>query len=339
MIFSVIVPVYGVEQYLRKCVDSVLSQSFEDYEIILVDDGSKDNCPAICDEYASADSRIRVIHKENGGLVSARNAGIKSAQGDYICYVDGDDLVTDNWLSCIYEKIQSSEVKPDIVVFGAEKVFSDHNEIIEYTVPEGFYDKDRLEKELYPILFSDRRYHLGKEAIYPAVWAKAFKRELLSEHYCKDEKITRGEDTTVSMECLIYAQNIVVCYDVLYYYNKKNSGSLLTKYDDKRLHAYKREFDYMAGHVVGIYPCIDAQMNDFYINYIGNALNHELLHHPKISEAARNTRKNMKETGIMDYVTPRGLPLSAKILAILLKMHFYRLALLGCKIWVKRKED
>ena len=93
MLFSVIVPIYNIEKYLKRCIDSVLAQSFGDFELILVDDGSPDNCPAICDEYAAKDERIKVIHKENGGLVSARQEGIKIASGDYVFHLDGDDAV------------------------------------------------------------------------------------------------------------------------------------------------------------------------------------------------------------------------------------------------------
>ncbi len=93
MLFSVIVPVYKVEEYLGRCVDALLNQSYGDIEIILVDDGSPDNCPVLCDEYAKADDRIKVIHKENGGLSDARNAGLKAATGDYIIFVDSDDYI------------------------------------------------------------------------------------------------------------------------------------------------------------------------------------------------------------------------------------------------------
>ena len=91
MKFSVIIPIYKVEQYLRQCVDSVLAQTYTDVEIILVDDGSPDSCPAICDEYAKKDSRIKVIHKPNGGLSDARNAGLDMAQGEYVLFLDSDD--------------------------------------------------------------------------------------------------------------------------------------------------------------------------------------------------------------------------------------------------------
>ena len=93
LVYSVIVPIFKVEEYLGRCIDSILNQSFTNFELILVDDGSPDRCPEICEQYARIDDRVRVIHKTNGGLVSARNEGIRTAKGDYICYVDGDDWI------------------------------------------------------------------------------------------------------------------------------------------------------------------------------------------------------------------------------------------------------
>ena len=93
MFFSVIVPVYKVEEYLPACIESVLSQTFSDFELILVDDGSPDSCGEICDKYKETDNRIKVLHKENGGLASARKAGIQIAEGDYVFNLDSDDLI------------------------------------------------------------------------------------------------------------------------------------------------------------------------------------------------------------------------------------------------------
>lgn len=103
---SVIVPVYKVEPYLRRCVDSILNQTFTDFELILVDDGSPDNCPAICDEYAALDPRVRVIHQENGGLSAARNAGIENAVGKYVMFCDSDDSVDAYWCEYFYRCIE-----------------------------------------------------------------------------------------------------------------------------------------------------------------------------------------------------------------------------------------
>ena len=92
MLFSIIVPIYKVENYLNQCVDSILNQTFQDFEIVLVDDGSPDACPDICDEYAKKDSRIKVVHKENGGLSDARNAGIAVASGEYFIFIDSEEF-------------------------------------------------------------------------------------------------------------------------------------------------------------------------------------------------------------------------------------------------------
>ena len=109
-LISVIVPVYNVENYLRACVDSIIAQTYENLEIILVDDGSPDNCPAICDEYAEKDRRIKVIHKENGGVSSARNYGIDDSKGLYITFIDSDDTVAENWIEGLYETINDYDL-------------------------------------------------------------------------------------------------------------------------------------------------------------------------------------------------------------------------------------
>ena len=98
MLFSIIVPVYKVEKYLKCCIESILTQSFSDFELVLVDDGSPDNCPKICDDFAKQDKRVKVIHKQNGGLVSARKAGVKVASGEFIVNIDGDDYIKQGYL-------------------------------------------------------------------------------------------------------------------------------------------------------------------------------------------------------------------------------------------------
>ena len=332
MLFSVIVPVYQAEKYLNKCVDSILGQTFTDFELILVDDGSTDSSPQICDSYRQADPRVRVIHKKNEKLVRARNTGIRAARGRYICYVDADDYVTDNWLSVIAEQIRRAPCEPDLVAFGSARDFGDHTVRIEKTVPDGFYDKKRMESEVYPILLSDRRYHLGKECIYISAWNKAYKRDLLAAHYCRDEKITRCEDAAFVFECFLYADSLAVCDDLLYYYNKTNEASELARYDAGRADAYKRVINYLNAHIRGIYDCVDAQMNDLFTNYIATILTHELTHHPNLFLASKNVRRNFNRTEIIRLITPKGLPLIAKILCVLLKLHAYFLALIGCKL-------
>ena len=129
--FSVIIPIYCVEQYLRTCVDSVLSQTFLDFEVILVDDGSPDGCPRLCDEYAKKDARVRVIHKANGGLSDARNIGLSHASGEYILFLDGDDYWDDiNILARFAERLQKTNA--DILNFSYKKVYEDSGKQIPY---------------------------------------------------------------------------------------------------------------------------------------------------------------------------------------------------------------
>ncbi len=154
--FSVIVPVYQEEKYIRKYLESIQAQTYTTYETIVIDDGSDDLSPVICDEIAEKDHRFKVIHKERAGLVSARNTGVKKATGDYIVYVDGDDWINPNLLETLHGIISSQNVKLDMVLYGADEVYFDHVGKITNKVPDGLYDKSRLES-IYPYMFTDTR--------------------------------------------------------------------------------------------------------------------------------------------------------------------------------------
>lgn len=116
-LISVIVPVYNVEKYSERCIESIINQTYKNLEIILVDDGSPDTCPMICDEYAKKDDRIVVIHKENGGLSDARNAGIEIAKGEYFAFIDSDDYISEEFLSKLYMSLKSNSAFMSICNF------------------------------------------------------------------------------------------------------------------------------------------------------------------------------------------------------------------------------
>lgn len=165
---SIIVPVYNVENYLPKCIDSILSQTYTHIEVILVDDGSKDNCPRICDEYASKDSRVRVIHQANGGRSRARNVGIDAAIGDYIMFVDADDWVDVDYVERLYELAITNNAQ--LVVGRYRLVYSDYVQdestgevlVLEGQKPLEFYVRGR-----------------GNYQNANAVWVKLYQKELL----------------------------------------------------------------------------------------------------------------------------------------------------------------
>ena len=151
--FSVIIPVYNVEKYLPQCVESVLTQSFENIEVILVDDGSPDNCPAICDEFANKDSRVRVIHKQNGGLSDARNYGIRAAQGEYLLFLDSDDYWGEaDALKTVFSRIGQYEEPADILMFQAQLIYPDGTIIPDRNgFPDHFNDMTREESLIYMV--------------------------------------------------------------------------------------------------------------------------------------------------------------------------------------------
>ena len=331
MLFSIIVPIYNTEKYLCRCLDSIISQNIQDFELILIDDGSTDNSPVICDTYASRDARIRVIHKENEGVTRTRNTGIRAAVGEYILYVDSDDWVAPNWLEVIRHFIVDTVPKPDLVYFGVVKVYQDRKILCLPNTAEGIYDRRAIEKKIFPRLISDRRLAFGDGILYPAPVNKAFKRELLREHYCQDERIRINEDNTYSFECTLNAQKIVICKDPLYYYNKENPESILGKKDLTRFRNRLLLFQYLQNRLTSYGPVITRQLNDYYAAAIILDITDMTRKVHDMSEAVRYLRKEMKETGILKFVRLWGLPIHAMAYIALLKMRLYRIALILIK--------
>lgn len=222
MFFSVVIPVYNVEKYLRECVDSVLSQSFEDYEIILVDDGSKDSSGTICDEYAKKDDRIRAIHKENGGLSDARNAGTAVAKGEYIVYIDSDDYVIGkNFLADVYAKL--SETNSDVVVYKFRKLYEKSGQIDECYFSYDFGTQITNSDELLYAM-------VKKDAYYGMAWTKTFRRSLAVEF----EKGLLGEDMEWFFHLLSRVDSIAVI-DKAYIAYRQREGSITSTHKIKNL--------------------------------------------------------------------------------------------------------
>ena len=230
MLFSVIVPIYNIEKYLCRCIDSVLAQSFADYELILVDDGSPDRCPAICDAYAQKDARIKVIHKENGGLVSARQAGIREAVGEYVFHLDGDDAICEDALESAYHIIR--EMHPDIVSFSYRRCINGEiGEVVDDLVPEGLYRKPDLEEHIYPNLLSNE----NMKNLFYFLWGKAIKRELATRNqFLVNRAISLGEDLSCSVPCYLEADTVYMSRKVVYLYTIRND-SLTTNFKTNQI--------------------------------------------------------------------------------------------------------
>lgn len=224
---SVIVPVYNVEKYLRQCVESVLSQTYTDIEIILVDDGSPDKCPEICDEYAKKDARIKVIHKENGGLSSARNAGLGVACGQYVMFVDSDDYWDDvSSLKTIRDNIDIE--KPDILIFGMKK----------YYQKDKVFADERIPITINGVEFSHTEYisAIMKEGIYVAsAWDKVYKRSLIEENNLRFVEGQLSEDIEWCEKILLLKPVIRTIPKCFYVYRQQNSNSITMNISRKNL--------------------------------------------------------------------------------------------------------
>lgn len=231
MFFSVIVPVYKVEKYIFDCIESVLNQTFSDFELILVDDGSPDRCPQICDEYKEKDNRIKVIHKTNGGLASARRAGIKVATGDYVFNLDSDDLIETDTLECAYNIIKDTAC--DIISFSYQWVKNGQTvKVTNDGLAEGLYTEQDIKKCIYPRILMDK--NMNHISYYLS--GKAVKRELLTPlQLGVDEKISLGEDLCCTVPCYLHAKSIYISKKEAYLYTVRED-SLSKEFNTKQIY-------------------------------------------------------------------------------------------------------
>ena len=208
---SIVVPVYKVEPYLRRCVDSILAQTFKDFELILVDDGSPDNSGIICDEYAQKDTRVRIIHKENGGVSSARNAGIEIARGEWLCFVDGDDVIDPTYLGDF--KLESSI--NDLYIQGYKKVYN--NEVKEtHEFPKS---KEMSYIEILAFMEDER--------IINSPCCKLYDRAIIyNNNILFDSNTSYGEDHIFSLEYVAHASTAHYSTTSGYYYMVNGNESL-----------------------------------------------------------------------------------------------------------------
>lgn len=320
--FSVIVPIYQVEDCLRRCVDSILAQTFTAFELILVDDGSKDACPAICNEYQKTDRRVRVIHKQNGGLVSARNEGIRHAAGKYICYVDGDDWVVSELLEKVYWHLMQ-ENEPDMLVFRAYYEFRDRRELIPEHVAAGRYEKTRLEREIYPFMIYDPSLPFFTGKVFPAAWNKVYRRELLEKHYCEEEAISLAEDNAFTFECLYYAETVIFCEEALYHYNRCNEQSMISRYDPEYLEKSMRMCRYVSSRLLGKEEHLEKQLHALFAGWLVMSVFHEVRHRKHVWSAAAGLRAKMKGRRELYEISLKGLPLQARCYIRLLRSKCY----------------
>lgn len=226
-IVSVIIPIYNVENYLNQCIDSVINQSYHNLDIVLVDDGSKDNSSSICDVYAQKDARVQVIHKTNGGLISAWKTGVEYSKGKYLLFIDSDDWLDLDMIEQLLSYVDGSckELICSNYIIEKEK---DKTPVKQKMAP-GVYNRKQLESVLFPELFGSEN-----RMIHSSRCMKLISKELVLDnmHYC-NPKVTMAEDLTIIFPVILDAERIVVVEDGYYYHYRYVSESMAHHYDKK----------------------------------------------------------------------------------------------------------
>lgn len=256
---SVIIPIYNVAQYLHQCVDSVLTQTYDHLEIILVDDGSPDNCPRICDDYLEKDNRIRVIHKNNGGISDARNAGIKISQGAYLFFLDADDYLAPQCIECLV----NASISGVLAISGYVLDFSDKGYIKEPEQVWGEY------KSLIDYLNDFHKLFATK---FNFVWGKLYRTEIIRRNNLKfSTGVSLAEDLIFNLDYYRYCKNGLIALPYSgYYYRQCGNTTLSKKFDNKMFEwnelCYTKVRDYLKE-----FGCFtDTNRKHLYCNIVGN---------------------------------------------------------------------
>lgn len=210
-LISIIVPVYNVEKYLSKCIESILHQTYKNWELILVDDGTPDNSGKICDEYALNDSRIKVFHKANGGVSSARNLGLEKASGNFIMFIDSDDWISENCLEISVDEINKDNL--DALQFGFIEVF-----------PE----KENPKIKKTTVILSGEEY-IQTSSFNVSVWGGVYKKEIIDKYQLSfPTQLKLAEDQFFVLNFLKYTQRIKYLDIALYYYLQRTNSAIHT---------------------------------------------------------------------------------------------------------------
>lgn len=307
---SVIVPVYKSEKYLSDCVDSILNQTFCDLEVILVDDGSPDNCPEICDDYAKKDYRVKVIHKQNGGVSSARNAGLDIASGEYVAFVDSDDYLDANMYQMMMDT--ADKYNCDIVLCDCVKEFPSKSCIYSHSIRGGFYDKAQLQHEYYPHLL------MMENVEYPATISNClllFRREL-SDRVRYLVGVRYSEDLLFGAQLMINAESFFYMKEEALYHYRMNPESATHRFvpdkwnDYMKLHieitnvfrSY-REFDFS--------DQVDLCLLFFMYNSVGDLYTAPLGRQKK-KQAIKDILKTPEISVMFKRINIRKLPITFK---------------------------
>ena len=284
---SVLVPIYNTAQFLTECVESIINQTYYNLEIVLVDDGSQDECLKICERFLKLDSRIKVIHQSNKGLVSARIKALEESSGDFILCVDSDDYIDNDMIEKMVK--QQIHYNADVVCTGYIKEKESGSYPRENYLESGVYSKNELNKLRSRLIYSGNFYQPG---VMPFVWNKLIKRKIYKLFQSTvPREITRGEDVAVMFPLLLKAECIVIDNEIKGYHYRKNKNSICHTIDNNHFKHKKILFEYLKNKIIdkkyseqldfyelfgiicGIEMCLKSTYNIFKMNaYLSNEI-------------------------------------------------------------------
>ena len=278
-LISVIVPVYKVEQYLDRCMESLVNQTYQNLEIILVDDGSPDRCPALCDRWAQQDARIRVIHKPNGGVSSARNAGLGAARGQWIFFADSDDFVTETALECLMSLQKESQAD---LVCGSIHVIKRGNKSFDRTYPEKVMLQEDFAENL-PFLVNE---------LHESVWGKLIRTKIIKEYgLAFPVGMPRGEDATFSYRYLSHASAVVTTSKCVYHYDMIREDSAVKRYYENINGLARQLFDVQKEFIASIGGEQTALIRELEQKHFTTSLCHYALYETNRNKLAEKIRE------------------------------------------------
>ncbi len=314
-LISIIVPVYNVEKYIRRCLDSLINQTYKNLEIILVDDGSPDNSGAVCDEYAKLDSRIKVIHKENGGVSSARNVGLDNVSGEYVGFIDSDDYVALDMYEVLYNNLAANDADISMGIYALE---NDKGEFIpHYNIPvTQMFDKAQTVAQML------------KQVKYTcSLCDKIFSKKLI-ESTRFDEGISHNEDLVFVYQLMKNSRKAVYTSKPMYYYCNNEQSASRVKFSDKNTTMLKAQNFVLEDIKANMPEIYDVALTEYVKTAIFNltAIVRSGYQNDEYVEKLRKIVKDNLKFFLKSYVA-KGYKINAVLIAVsfnLYKKRVYR---------------
>ena len=312
---SIVVPVYNVQEYLHDCIESIINQTFTDFELILVNDGSTDNSGSICDEYAKKNTKIIVHHQDNNGNNAARKVGVQKARGEYVGFVDSDDWIGEDMYAYMYSKI--TQYHCDLVSIGYTKEFLYKTpRLFRDNIAFGFHDMNSLHKTIFPnLICTDQYFNYG---LMPSLCTKLFKTELLrSVLFAVDNIINVGEDAA-RVYSYLFKITSIYCSDQCLYHYRENRDSITHSFNPKLWEATDLLLHTLeAANKTSTFD-FSKQIDFYYINMIERAVCLALFSKTgRITKRIKNIERALsgeRQAAIKRFLENRNIPLKKRVI-------------------------